>query len=73
MHTSTILALFTAALAPMAVLSAPEPMPKHKPHHTGHLPPYPSGTGTGYFPTATTGVFPTATGYYYKGKGRHSH
>ena len=69
MHSSTILAVFTAVLAPMAVFAAPEP--KHHKHHYPSYPPYPSGTGTGYFPTGTgvsTGVFPTATYGFKKGR-----
>ncbi|KAL6722166.1 hypothetical protein ACLMJK_001273 [Lecanora helva] len=66
MHSSTIFALFTAVLAPVAVLAAPEP--HHKPHWPHH---YPSGTGTGYplptgtgYPTGTGAPYPTATTFY---------
>ena len=55
MHSSTILALFTAVLAPVAVLAAPEP--HHKPYWPHYY--YPAGTGTAPLPTGT--VFPTGT------------
>ena len=63
MHISTILAAFTAVLAPVAVFAAPEPK-RH--HSSAHSPPYPFPSATGVFPTGTgTGTsYPTATGYY---------